>query len=57
MHQEDEITVGSTIPFTVLVKQDAMGSVEKVCTMNIYKVFIVASNIFLAMRVKSCLGD
>ena len=46
MHQEGDIRVGLSILFTVLVKYDAVGSPEKVCTVKIYKVFIVAIDVF-----------
>ena len=46
VHQYGKITVGPSISFTLLVKLDAMGSAEKVCTMNIYKLFIVANKLF-----------
>ena len=42
MHQEGEIKVGLSIPFTVIVKDDAMGSAEKVYTIHIYKLFVSA---------------
>ena len=41
MQQEGEITGGLSIPFTVIVKYDDMGSAEKVCTIHIYRLFVV----------------